>query len=98
MGLRLVARGLSAETRGPERLRIAAEAAPPRDSRPASRRAYFGPPHDWLETPLVARQDLAGGPSDGPLILEEYDATTVIPPGCRASLDTWGNLRIERLE
>jgi N-methylhydantoinase A len=98
MGLRLVARGLSAETRLPERLRIAPHTGPPGDSRPATRRAYFGPSPGWLEAPLLGRQDLARGPADGPLIIEEYDATTVIPPGCRASLDAWGNIRVERLE
>jgi N-methylhydantoinase A len=31
----------------------------------------------------------------GPLIIEEYDATCVIPPGCEASLDDWGNIIID---
>jgi N-methylhydantoinase A len=29
------------------------------------------------------------------LIVEEYDATCVIPPGAQASLDRFGNIRIE---
>jgi N-methylhydantoinase A len=38
---------------------------------------------------------LSGRPSEGPVIIEEYDATTVIPPGWRASLDAGGNIMIE---
>ena len=59
------------------------------------RSAYFGPGDGWLETPVVDRKSLANGVSAGPLIVEEYDATTVIPPGCDVRLDDWGNLIIE---
>ena len=31
---------------------------------------------------------------EGPLIVEEYDATCVVPPGCRATLDSLGNIDI----
>jgi N-methylhydantoinase A len=31
----------------------------------------------------------------GPLIVEEYDATCVVPPGARASLDAASNIVIE---
>jgi N-methylhydantoinase A len=34
-------------------------------------------------------------PRAGPLIVEEYDATTVVPPGCRAALDADGNIDIQ---
>jgi N-methylhydantoinase A len=95
MGLRLVARGLSSGARVPEHLGIASDATPRRPSGPASRRVYFGPQHGWIETPLVARQDLAHGSCEGPLIIEEYDATTVILPGCRASLDSWSNIVVD---
>jgi N-methylhydantoinase A len=30
----------------------------------------------------------------GPLIVEEYDATCVIPPGAKAELDVGGNILI----
>ncbi len=91
MGLRLVARGLSPEARVPERLRLVADASPVSTSRPA----YFGPEEGWRETPVIARQMLTGRRSEGPLIIEEYDATTVIPPGWRTSLDAGGNIMIE---
>ena len=45
----------------------------------AAAQAYFGE-HGWLETPVLGRADLAAGRA-GPLIVEEYDATCVVPPG-----------------
>jgi len=55
-----------------------------------------GDPADLRVRQLRARQMLTGRPCDGPLIIEEYDATTVIPPGWRASLDAGANIMIDR--
>jgi len=60
-----------------------------------SRRCYFGREIGWQETPVVGRAALAGAPLTGPAIVEEYDSTTVVPPGCRVSLDALGNIAIE---
>jgi len=60
---------------------------------PASRKAYFGDEHGWLETPVLSRADLDGARS-GPLIVEEYDSTCVVPPGARAERDAAGNIVI----
>ena len=60
----------------------------------ASRRAYFGPVHGWLETPVLRRSDLVTS-RHGPCIVEEYDATCVIPPAGRASRDGNGNIVVE---
>jgi N-methylhydantoinase A len=57
------------------------------------RRAYFGPAHGWLDTPLLARAALAEG-ARGPCIIEEYDATTVVPPDARVALDGFTNMII----
>lgn len=62
---------------------------------PAQRRAYFGPQVGWREVPVLRRADLRAGPLAGPLIVEEYDATTLVPDGCRAHLDRLGNIIIE---
>ncbi|MXX69000.1 MAG: hydantoinase/oxoprolinase family protein [Gemmatimonadales bacterium] len=60
----------------------------------APRDVYFGPADGTLETAVVARTDLTGDWRDGPVIVEEYDATCVVPPGCRARLDAFGNIDI----
>jgi N-methylhydantoinase A len=36
-------------------------------------------------------------PLDGPLILEEFDTTIVVPPGWRASLDAFGNIMLDAI-
>ena len=59
------------------------------------RRAYFGPETGWLDTPVIPRPALAT-PHSGPCIVEEYDATCVIPPGATAVLDSFSNILIER--
>jgi N-methylhydantoinase A len=61
---------------------------------PAPRRAYFGDEHGWLETPVARRSDLKAARS-GPLIVEEYDATCVVPPGWRIEADASGNMVID---
>ena len=60
-----------------------------------TRRAYFGPEHGWHDVPVISRAALLDSPPrEGPLIVEEYDATCVVPPGCRATLDSLGNIDI----
>jgi N-methylhydantoinase A len=91
VSLRVVAQGIPDRPRVPERLHIdratATGETPPR-------RVYFGPEHGWLETPVISRGDLAGR-RRGPCIVEEYDATCVVPPGAHAALDGWGNIVID---
>ncbi|WP_068298422.1 hydantoinase/oxoprolinase family protein [Pararhodobacter sp. CCB-MM2] len=45
-----------------------------------------------VATPILTRADLAGGRRLGPLIVEEYDSTTVVPPGWGAELDAFTNI------
>jgi N-methylhydantoinase A len=66
-----------------------------REPRPGpARRAYFGATQGWLETPILPRSALTKA-TPGPLIVEEYDATCLVPPGATARLDAAGNIRIE---
>jgi len=59
-----------------------------------ARDAFF--PHNGIvSTPIIARGDLTRRPRNGPLIVEEYDATTVVPPGWAARLDGDQNIVIE---
>lgn len=51
---------------------------------------------DWRETPVYARERLPlDAVIDGPAILEQMDATTVLEPGDRARSDADGNIIIE---
>ena len=60
------------------------------------RMAYFGTAIGQVETPVLSnRAALAGRPRHGPLVIEEYEGTFVVPPGARASLDRWANIVID---
>jgi N-methylhydantoinase A len=88
VALSLVARGLPATPRLPERV-------PPASARvPASRRAWF-PGTGWVETPVTDRAGLAT-PRPGPIIVQEYDATCLVPPGMTARLDGFGAIVLDR--
>jgi N-methylhydantoinase A len=58
------------------------------------RRVCFGAGQGMIEAPVIARRQLAGGMTTGPLLIDEYDSTTVVPPGMRARLDEIGNIVI----
>lgn len=48
-----------------------------------------------LKTPVYNRDDLAPGfEMDGPVIIDQLDSTTIVPPGCRARVDEWMNIQI----
>jgi N-methylhydantoinase A len=59
-----------------------------------TRACYFGPSHGLQETPVLARTDLDHEFRSGPLVIEEYEGTTVVPPNANARLDDTGNIII----
>jgi len=59
-----------------------------------SRRAYFGADYGSIDTPVVTRADIDDG-ARGPLLIDEYDSTTVVPPGWGVRRDGEGNLMLE---
>jgi N-methylhydantoinase A len=71
-----------------ERLKDAQVATPAQ----GRRQAYFR--GKLMETPVLGRAALATR-MQGPLIVEEFDATCVVPPGASAELDAHGNIAIE---
>jgi N-methylhydantoinase A len=88
VAIQLVGSGLRESKQPQVTIRVRADAAAR-----GSRRAYFGE-HGWLETPVLTRAELASSRA-GPLIVEEYDATCLVPPGARAECDASGNIVIE---
>ena len=49
----------------------------------------------FIDTPVISRGALDDAWRAGPLIIEEYDATCVVPHDARARLDALGNIEIE---
>jgi N-methylhydantoinase A len=90
------------------RVRVSVPKFSPRalDARPASpppaaaikgKRSVFFAADAATETTIYDRDHLAVGATFvGPAIVEQFDATTVLPPGWRASVDRYGNLILER--
>ena len=90
VNIAVIGRGIPDSSRVPEKL-YAEEALKPLDR---NRKAYFGKDHGWVETPILGRDDLQKKYS-GPVIIEEYDATCLIPPKAEAHLDSFGNIVID---
>jgi N-methylhydantoinase A len=70
----------------------AIRALPPHES---VRTAYFGATAGVVETPVCNRAGLLGGERAGPLLVDEADSTCVVPPGCVARLDAYGNIEVD---
>jgi N-methylhydantoinase A len=86
MGLAVTAAGLG------EAPLVPAAIPPAAAPTPARRRAWF-PESAWVETRVTDRAGLRQ-PAHGPLIVQEYDATTLVPAGWDAALDAFGAIRL----
>lgn len=80
---------------GAEPPALGALVTPPAPPTARTRAAYFGQSHGWVQVPTVARSALSSSPRRGPLIIDEYDTTIVVPPGNRALLDHDNNVVIQ---
>jgi N-methylhydantoinase A len=78
------------------RQELATDAA--RDPSGTTRTLYFGPSVGSYETPIIHRRALAAGTRPGPLVIEEAEATILVPPGSTASLDATGSVILRREE
>jgi N-methylhydantoinase A len=71
-------------------------AVPAGGKRRSSRDVHFGPQHGTVATPVLgSRYELTTAPARGPMVIEEYDATTVVPPEASARLDDLRNIVID---
>ena len=87
---RVVATGVATQMQSsPQPLREGQ--AVPRDKRSV----YFETGGDWVDCPVYWRGDLfAGAAIQGPAIVEQLDATTVLYPDDAARVDAYGNILI----
>ncbi len=90
VAVRVVARIVRAEARRLDHRSVLGDAR----RRETVRRACFGD-DGWIETPVCDRAALRAGPRRGPLLVDEVDSTTVVPPGCEARLDEHANIEVE---
>ena len=64
-------------------------------ARQTSRRSVYFGGEDFVETEIIGRANLSMRPQQGPLVIEEYEGTTVVPPDGHAHLDENGNIVID---
>ena len=90
MNVRVIARAPTGTSQVPERLSLG-------DDQPCtgSRAVYFGPEFGTLSTPICMRSSLDAQWRSGPLLIEEFDSTTVVPPDGRARRIAWDTIEIE---
>lgn len=89
--LRIVARALPAVPPHLDANRLLRRTAERVDSR---RPVYFGG-DDYVHTDVIGRADLTRQVCSGPLIIEEYEGTSVVPPDGCVHLDEHGNVVID---
>ncbi len=91
VSLKVIGRGRVAAPRVPDRVAHARSAS----ATPGVRRAYFGPELGWLDARVLSREMLSADPLEGPAIVEEYDATTVVRPRWSVHIDAWNDMILQ---
>ncbi len=61
---------------------------------PSERMAYFGSEFGTLTTKVFSRESMGDREHRGPIIIEEYEGTTVVPPNASAIIDEFANIII----
>ena len=59
------------------------------------RKAYFGKEDGFLEVPVLAMEEIGSTPTEGPMLIDTYDTTIVIPPRCTVRSSSGGSLVID---
>jgi N-methylhydantoinase A len=66
------------------------------EARPAEERRSYWPGSGTVVAPIVpGRHAIPPSGLQGPAVVEETDTTILVPPGCRASVDTIGNVVLD---
>lgn len=91
VNLRIVARIPSSKPALPEK----ATAVGKPTSLNLQRKAYFGKQYGSVVVPVLGLEQLGQSPKEGPLIIESYDTTIVVPPGCDVATGPAGTVVID---
>jgi N-methylhydantoinase A len=64
-----------------------------------SRPVHFDASGTAVDTPVYVRDEVPAGVTiEGPATIDQLDSTTLVPPGWRATVDEWLNIRMDRSE
>ncbi|WP_210236983.1 hypothetical protein, partial [Mesorhizobium sp. M4B.F.Ca.ET.190.01.1.1] len=64
-------------------------------SETTSRPVWFGKRYGFIETAVVGRAEVTRERQAGPVIVEEYEGTTVVPPDASVFRDEFDNLVVD---
>ncbi len=93
VNIRIIARGISTKSRVPDKI----DSPNKINNRNINKRnVYFGKKIGWKNTSIVDRAFLKQKIKKGPLIIEEYDSTSIVPPNWQASLDFMNNIILKK--
>ena len=95
VNLRLSARGRREQRLDFSRIRMGGAALA---GTSGSRLVSFSRAQAPVSTPVLARADMPATPMPGPMIVESYDTTVVVPPDVLASSDAVGNIILDLQE
>jgi N-methylhydantoinase A len=87
--IRLIGRGLRAQRLDFAAMRVTERAAA---NSSGSRAVSFGRGQSFTDTPILTRASIDGKARPGPLIIDEFDATIVVPPDAKVWRDAIGNI------
>ena len=90
--LRVVGRGLRKRRLDFKRLAIETRAGAPTSRQ---RAIHFARGAAAVDTEVVPRSALPSSPRRGPLVIEEFDSTTVVPPDASVHRDALGNIILD---
>ena len=90
VSIRIVFKGISEHSRIPQHLKF--DLPVKKILEGETRKVYFGGNLKYVQTPIISRDDLDSNNAHGPLIIEEYDSTTVVPPEWTVALDGLQNI------
>ena len=90
--LRVVGRGLRERRLDFKQLAIESRAGAPTTR---SRAIHFARGAAAVDTEIVPRSALSSSPRRGPLVIEEFDSTTVVPPDASVHRDAMGNIVLD---
>ena len=58
------------------------------------RKAYWGKKYGFLDTPVLGLEQIRQSQKEGPILVDCYDTTIVVPPNCTIATGGWGNIII----
>lgn len=59
-----------------------------------TRKAYFGDEYGFIYAQVITSNELSSEVIKGPVLIDTYDTTIVVPPGCDVSLSVGGSMLI----